>query len=188
MSPTNLLVPTFAQMLRALSAWLDKARKQLPEAEAEALLAESIAPDMFPLATQVRFACVQAVEAVTRLRGVPLPELRETLVAEGRGARSHPGSIADAIARIDETLALLAGLDAQALDDGADAAIALDVAGGLNFDMTGAHYVRDWALPQFYFHLVTAYAILRGRGIKLGKRDYVSHMLAYVRPGAGSGG
>lgn len=111
MTPTNLLVPTFAQMLRALSAWLGKARAQLGEADAEALLADGLAADMYPLSTQVRFICVQAIEAAARLREAPLPELREALIAEGRAARTQPGSIADAIARIDQTLELLAGLD-----------------------------------------------------------------------------
>ncbi len=49
--------------------------------------------------------------------------------------------------------------------------------------MTGEQYARDWALPQFYFHAITAYAILRHHGVDLGKADYVPHMLAYVRPG-----
>ena len=49
--------------------------------------------------------------------------------------------------------------------------------------MTGAQYVRDWTLPQFYFHVTTAYAILRNHGVALGKVDYVAHMLGYVRPG-----
>lgn len=50
------------------------------------------------------------------------------------------------------------------------------------FDMTGEQYARDWALAQFYFHLITAYAILRSRKIDLGKADYVPHMFAYLRP------
>jgi hypothetical protein len=54
---------------------------------------------------------------------------------------------------------------------------------GLAFDLTAEQYVRDWALPQFYFHVVTAYAILRAHGIELGKADYVAHMFAYLRPG-----
>ena len=54
---------------------------------------------------------------------------------------------------------------------------------GMVFDLTAEQYVRDWALPQFYFHLMTAYAILRAEGIELGKADYVAHMFAYLRPG-----
>jgi hypothetical protein len=56
---------------------------------------------------------------------------------------------------------------------------------GIAFDMTGETYARDWALPQFYFHLMTAYTILRSQGVELGKVDYVQHMFAYLRPGTG---
>ena len=62
MSLTNLLVPTYSQLLKALSAWIEKAGKQFPEKAS--LLAARLAPDMFPLSTQVRFSCLQAYEAV----------------------------------------------------------------------------------------------------------------------------
>jgi len=48
-------------------------------------------------------------------------------------------------------------------------------------DLTAGQYVRDWALPQFYFHVVTAYSIIRAQGIELGKADYASHMFAHLR-------
>ena len=54
---------------------------------------------------------------------------------------------------------------------------------GMVFDLTAEQYARDWALPQFYFHLMIAYAILRAEGVDLGKADYVAHMFAYLRPG-----
>ena len=54
---------------------------------------------------------------------------------------------------------------------------------GMIFDLTAEQYVRDWALPQFYFYVMTAYAILRAAGIDLGKADFVAHMFAYLRPG-----
>lgn len=54
----------------------------------------------------------------------------------------------------------------------------------LIFDLTAEQYVRDWAIPQFYFHVMAAYAILRSSGIELGKADYVQHMFAYARPEA----
>ena len=184
MSLTTLLVPTYTQMLRTLSGLLDKARKQLPEAEA--LLAARLAPDMYPLSTQVRFACLQAQEATFRLRGEPSPEALAQLAGEGRAAGERPGSIADAQARIAETLALLGDLGPDALDAGAQRTVTIALPTGLTFDMTGEQYARDWALPQFYFHLVTAYAVLRSRNIDIGKADYVPHMAAYLRPGTAS--
>ncbi|WP_298967141.1 DUF1993 domain-containing protein [uncultured Methylobacterium sp.] len=180
MSLTELLVPASAQMLRALSGWLDKAQAQGPGAET--LLAARLAPDMYPLSSQIRFACLQAQEATYRLMGETVPEALDRLAREGREAGERPGSLTEAKARIGEALARLAGLGPDALDAGAGRTITLELPGGLIFDLTGERYARDWALPQFYFHLMTAYAILRSRGIDLGKADYVPHMFAYLRP------
>lgn len=184
MSLTKLLVPAYRQMLQALSGWLEKAQAQLPEGEAEALLSARLAPDMFPLSTQVRFACLQAQEAVFRLREEPFPERLKTLIREGQNAGERPGSIAEAQTRISEALSFLDGLDADALDAGAQRGIAIELPNGMIFDMTGEQYARDWAIPQFYFHLMTAYAILRNRKIELGKADYVQHAFGYLRPGS----
>lgn len=61
--------------------------------------------------------------------------------------------------------------------------ISLDVPNGKIFEMTGSEYVRDWVLPQLYFHTSAAYAILRDRGVELGKADLVPHMFAYGERG-----
>lgn len=183
MSLTSLLVPTYRQMLNALSAWLDKAQAQMPGGGAEALLSARLAPDMFPLSTQVRFACVQAQEGVFRLKGEAFPASLGTLLDEGRNAGEHPGSIADAQARIAETIALLDGLAPGALDVDPEQSIAHALPTGMIFDLTAEQYARDWTLPQFYFHLMIAYSILRREGVDLGKVDYVTHMFAYLRPG-----
>jgi hypothetical protein len=170
-------------MLRTLRGLIDKAEAQLGSNGAEALLRARIAPDMFPLATQIRFACVQAQEAPLRLMGQPLQPL-DALLDEGRNAGEQPGTMADARARIDEALAFLDTLRPDALD-GAPAAnpLVLTLPMGMTFDLTREQYARDWALGQFYFHLMAAYAILRKEGIALGKADYVPHMFAYLRPG-----
>jgi len=181
MSLTRLLVPTYLQMLKSLSGWLEKAQAQLPEADAQALLSARLAPDMYPLATQIRFACVQAQEAVFRLRAEAFPGSIMALVEEGRNAGERPGSLADARARINDTLALLEGLAPDALDTNPNTAIAHELPSGMVFDLTAEQYARDWTLPQFYFHLMAAYSILRSEGIELGKADYVSHMFAYLR-------
>ncbi|MGX7707208.1 DUF1993 domain-containing protein [Methylobacterium sp. Gmos1] len=181
MSLTQRLVPAYAQMLRALSGWLDKARAQ---DGAEGLMSRRLAPDMYPLASQVRFACLQAQEATYRLRGEPVPQALDDLAREGREAGERPGTLADAQDRIAEALARLDAVAPDALDAGASVPVTLEPGAGLIFDMpTGDGYARDWALPQFYFHLVTAYAILRHHGVPLGKADYVPHMFGYLRPG-----
>lgn len=182
MSLTKLLVPTFTQMLGTLSGWLTKAQEQMPGDEAETLLSARLAPDMFPLSTQIRFACVQAQEAVARLTGQDLPDAVATLLDEGRNAGERPGSITDAQARIAETLALLDGLAPDALDREPDSALAHPLPNGMTLDLTAEQYARDWTLAQFYFHVMTAYAILRSHKVALGKADYVPHLLPYFRP------
>jgi uncharacterized protein len=182
MSLTKLLVPTYTQMLRALSGWLKKAQEQIPKADAEALLSARLAPDMFPLSTQVRFACVQAQEAIFRLQGEAFPKSIDALLKEGRNAGERPGSLADAQARIDETIALLDSLTPDALDANADKPLAHELPNGMILDLSTEQYARDWTLAQFYFHIMTAYSILRSEKIELGKADYVAHMFPYIRP------
>lgn len=74
-----------------------------------------------------------------------------------------------------------AAKNAPALDAATPIAHALPQ--GMVFDLIAEQYARDWAIPQFYFHLMPAYAILRAQGVELGKTDYVAHMFAYLRPG-----
>lgn len=183
MTLTSLVVPTYRQMLGALSGWLDKARAQLSADVAKALPSVRLAPDMFPLSTQIRFACVQAYEGVFRLGGDAFAPIVGTLLDEGRNAGERPGSLAEAQARIAETLAFLDGVDTAALDAAAGRALAHGLPNGMIFDLTAEQYARDWTLPQFYFHVMIAYAILRSAGVDLGKADYVAHMFAYLRPG-----
>lgn len=180
---TDLLVPTFAQMLGALSAWLDKAsaHAEARGEAADALLALRLAPDMYPLAAQIRFSCFQAQEGIYRLRGEPIPESLEDVRREGVNAGERPGSLTDSRARIRDALSLVDGVRTGGLDAAADRPIALELPNGMVFDMNGAQYARDWLLPQFYFHVNAAYAILRNHGVELGKADLVPHMLAYLR-------
>lgn len=179
----DILMPTYVQMLGALSAWLGKVDEDAPGDGAQALLTARLAPDMFPLSTQVCFACVQAQEGVFRLRQEAFPPSIEALLDEGRNAAERPGSIADARERIAATISIVeaAAADAPEIDPATPIAHALPQ--GMVFDLTAEQYVRDWALPQFYFHVMIAYAILRAQGVELGKADYVAHMFAYLRPG-----
>ena len=87
----NILAPTYIQMLKALAAWLRKTQAQGPESEA--LLSARLFPDMFPLATQVRFACVQAHEGMFRLKAAALPPIVDVLLTEGRNAATLTRSV-----------------------------------------------------------------------------------------------
>ncbi|GAA3898830.1 DUF1993 domain-containing protein [Sphingomonas limnosediminicola] len=184
MNLTALLVPTYRNMLQTLRGLLDRAEAQLGEERAEALLSARLAPDMYPLATQIRFAIVQAFEAPRRLRDEPdRPEIQE-LLEEGREGGEHPGTLAQARARLDQALAFLDSLGDGALDRaGGSDPMTLDLPMGLTFDLTRDQFARDWALGQFYFHVMAAYAILRKEGVEIGKADYVPHMFAYLRAG-----
>ena len=186
MALTKLLVPTYLQMLQALSTWLDKADATIAGEASDSgagLMATRLADDMFPLSSQIRFSCLQAREAVYRLKGQAKPDMIDILAQEAQNAGEQPGTFSDAQLRIDETLSFLNALRADALDDGAERQIALALPNGMIFDMLGEQYARDWALPQFNFHLLMAYGILRQQGVPLGKADYVQHAFAYLRPG-----
>lgn len=178
----DMLLPTYIQMLGALSAWLNKAEAQRPGADGDALLAARLAPDMFPLSTQVRFACRQAQEGVFRLQGREFPASLQALLDEGRNGSEAPGTMAAAQGRIAETLAVVeaAAREGIAVDPASSITHVLPI--GMVLEVTADRYARDWALPQFYFHVVTAYAILRAQGVELGKADYAAHMLAHLRP------
>ena len=127
---------------------------------------------MFPLASQIRFTCSQALQPLSRLGGIAVPELPDDAT-----------DFAGMQEQIAATLAVLDGVDRTALGDDMARAVSFDLPNGMAFDMTALTYVRDWAQPQFYFHLVAAYSILRHMGIPLGKADYVGYMMAYLRPG-----
>jgi hypothetical protein len=169
-----LAVPTFTQMLRNLSAQLDKGAAFAADRGLEPLelIEARLAPDMFPLADQVRFTCRQAAETTAHLIGQALAE--RPVVAP---------TFEDLRALIAATIANLEATPTDAFDGAAERAIVLTMPNGIVFDMTGEQFLRDWALPQFYFHLITAYDILRHKGVSLGKPDYVAHVIGYARPG-----
>lgn len=175
----EMTVPAYRNGLRALSAQLDKALAWGTDNGVGELqfIASRLAPDMFPLASQVRFSCQQAIQALVRLGAGGAPTFAEDAI-----------DFAGLQAQIAETLAWLDTVDAAAIDAEPDRAVGFDLPNGMAFDMTAATYVRDWAQPQYYFHLVAAYAVLRHMGVPLGKVDYVNYMFAYLRPGTAPAG
>ncbi|MGK5008772.1 DUF1993 domain-containing protein [Janthinobacterium sp. MDB2-8] len=172
MSLYAITIPCFAQMLRSLTTLLIKGEERALALgfDPQHLLDARLAPDMLTLARQVEFTCTQAQEALYRLTQQALPRL------------ATPANMPQAKALIEDTLAMLALADRAVIDDGAERQVSITLADGLTFDMTGQEYALNWATPQFYFHLVTAYNILRHNGVPLGKAEYVQHMFAYARP------
>ncbi len=171
MSLYEMTVPCFTQMLRALQGFLKKGETRAQEVgfDPKNLLQSRLAPDMHNLASQVQFTCTQAQEAVLRLSKHPLPKL-ET-----------PSDMAQANALIEQTLQMLSLTDRARIDEAEQRPLAIELSNGMAFDMTGSEYALNWVIPQFYFHLTTAYSILRHNGVPLGKADYVPHMFAYLR-------
>ena len=170
----DLTVPAYANGLRALSAQLDKAlawgdANNVGELQ---FIAARLAPDMFPLAAQVRFTCLQAVQPLARLGVAGAPALAED-AADFAGLQEQ----------IAATLAWLDTVDAATVDTDPARPISFDLPNGMAFDMDAKSYIRDWAQPQYYFHLVAAYAVMRHMGVPLGKADYVGYMMQYLRPG-----
>ncbi len=158
----DFTLPVFVKSLKALDAILVKAEAFLQEkglSEAS-LLDLRLAPDMFPFKKQVQIVCDNAKGAAARLAGMDVP--------------SHPDTeehLAELRARIAKTLEFLATVPESAFADAGTRQITLPYFPGTF--MTGFDYAREYALPNFFFHLTTAYAILRKEGMSLGKADYM---------------
>jgi len=169
----EIAIDTFVHMLGDLSHMLDKAAKhaQARNFPVDDLARFRLSPDMFPLSTQVYLACFHAKDGPARLLGqqAGMPE---------RGLQENFEQIC---ARIKATLEHLRGLPKAEIDAADQRKITITTAPERVFELTGFQLIRDWTLPHFYFHVVTAYDILRAGGVELGKRDYVPHVTTYLR-------
>ena len=100
------------------------------------------------------------------------------------GTAPARGGLDDLKARIAKTIDYVQSARAAAFEGAEDRAILFPLIENLVFDSNGFEYLRDWALPHFYFHVVTAYDILRHNGVEIGKRDYLSHTGIHIHPRA----
>ena len=159
----QVAVPAFLQMLNSLSGVLDKAEAHIAERKIDpaVLLQYRLAPDMFPLTRQVQIATDHAKGCCARLAGVEVPKYAddETTFAALR-------------ARIDRTVAFVQRFEPGDIDgsEGRDITI---TAGSRELRFKGEQYLVNFALPNFYFHVTTAYNILRHCGVPIGKRDFL---------------
>jgi hypothetical protein len=172
-------IDTFAPMLRSLSANLDKGAQHMDveKRDGAELVNARLAPDMFTLARQVQIACDHAKNGSARLMGREAPRFED-----------DEQTLDELKARIAKTLSYMAGAPVDAFEGAEDRKIIIPGPGETVFEMTGLQYLRDWALPHFYFHVVTAYDILRHSGVAIGKRDYVGDLVGgYMRPGGAAG-
>ena len=157
-------VPVITQLLPAVSGCLDKAQAfaESRKYDPNLLLQLRLSPDMFPFVRQIQQATAHAL-APGRIAGAQLPELKEC------------STIADLKARIATTVDFLKGLSAAQIDGKEESSVTVKL--GPN-DRTFKAYVLLYhhALPNFYFHVTTAYDILRHYGVELGKRDFMGQM------------
>lgn len=156
----------FLARLAALDHVLDVGQKHLPDFEAA--LRERLAPDMFPLGAQVALACNQPRGFSQWCAGQPIDNLKAD-VASVTQARSH----------IAETKQLVEAIGAG--DDKLDETKRIGLGPGLYCELPGRQYVSDYLLPNLYFHIATAYAILRKLGVPVGKADFMSFLAPHVR-------
>jgi len=159
----DLTVPAFRRGFASLSAILTAGEKYARDhgiAEADMLDTRLVA-DMAPLTAQVQRASDTAKGAMVRIGGIPNLAMAD-----------DEASFAAVQQRIAATLAFLDAVPRAAIDGKEDAPVTLVTSGG-NVDFTGRSYVLGFVLPNFYFHITTAYALLRMRGVPIGKMDYL---------------
>jgi hypothetical protein len=150
-------------MLGNLSTFLDKAEAfaATKKIDAAVLLNSRLAPDMFPLTRQVQIAADMVKGAAARLSGTEVPKFED-----------NETTIAELKARIAKTLAFVNGVDAAKFGGSEDRDVTLQARTG-DRHFKGLSYLRDYVLPNVYFHTTTAYAILRHNGVELGKNDFM---------------
>lgn len=156
-------VPVFTQVLNSLSNILDKAEAHASAKNIDpaALLQARLFPDMLPLIRQFQIASDFAKGAAARLAGAEVPKYEDTEV-----------SFAELKARIAKVVDFIASLPQSAIDGSEERNISTS-AGPNSKTFKGQHYLVHYALPQFFFHATTAYAILRHNGIEIGKKDFM---------------
>ncbi|HZF16825.1 MAG TPA: DUF1993 domain-containing protein [Steroidobacteraceae bacterium] len=164
---------TFMPLLRTLSTLIDKGAEQFRAQgkDPEALAGAKLAPDMFPFSRQVQIACDHAKGAAARLTGREPPKFEDT-----------EQTLDQLKSRIKRTLDYVEGVSANDYEGAEKRHIEFPLINDLVLDVNGLQYLRDWALPNFYFHLVTAYDILRNQGVDIGKKDFLAHAGYAIHP------
>jgi hypothetical protein len=159
----DTLVPTANRMLGNLSSFLDKAEAfaAAKKIDATILLNSRLAPDMFPLTRQVQIAADMVKGAAARLSGTELPKFED-----------NETTIAELKARVAKTLAFVNSVDAAKFGGSEERDVTLQARTG-DRHFKGLNYLRDYVLPNVYFHTTAAYAILRHNGVELGKNDFI---------------
>jgi len=157
-------VPVFKQMLLALNDVLKKAENQAQERKYDPanLLQTRLFPDMLSFVRQVQIASDFAKSVSARIAGIEVESYEDS-----------EQSFAELQQRITKTVAVLDAMTAEQFEGGADKQIVLRPGTPKEKTLTGQDYVLRYGLPQFFFHVTTAYNLLRHNGIEIGKKDYM---------------
>ena len=158
-------VPRFVNILGNLSNILDKAQAHVDakKLDVATLTSYRLFPDMLPMSSQVQIACDSAKRVVSLLSGVEAPVYED-----------NEKTLADLKARIAKTVAFIQSVPAGKIDGTDDKEIVIK-RGDKETRYKGMQFLLGHALPNFYFHVTTAYNILRHNGIEIGKRDYLGN-------------
>lgn len=164
MTLTNATLPIFRMGLANLAHCLVKAAKNASHRSfsPDAFVPLRLAPDMLPFASQIRIACDTAKNASARVSGLEAPKFAD-----------DETTYAQLQERISKTVAWLDTVSGDAFDGREKQAITFPVGRGMTRTLKGEEYLKHHALPQFFFHVVTAYNLLRQAGVDLGKKDYL---------------
>ena len=163
MSMYEASVPTFLHTLRSLRAILEKglAHAEARKFDPNVLAASRLYPDMLPLTRQVQIASDAAKGAAARLAGVDPPKFEDVET-----------TIPELIARVDKTIDYLQSFKPAQIDGSEERTITIQTP-RQTFTFPGATFLRHWALPNFFFHVTTAYNLLRHNGVEIGKSDFL---------------
>ena len=155
--------PRFTNILRNLAVMFDKAQAHCEARKIDPLVLTQfrLYPDMFPLTRQVQIACDSAKGAIARLAGVDMPKHEDT-----------EQSFAELKARIAKTIDFMESVSAAKVDGSEDKEIVIKMR-GQDVRFNGLQYLLGVAYPNFYFHVTTAYNILRHNGVEIGKTDFI---------------
>ena len=155
-------VPVFVNSLTNMRGWLNKAAEEKSES---ALMDARLVPDMRPFPAQYQMASDSAKNALARLTGTESPSMPDTET-----------SFSELMERCDRTIEYLLSFDARSLDGSEDREVVIKFPNGMGYRFLGGQYLAGFALPNFFFHVTTAYAILRSAGVSLGKPDFLQHL------------
>lgn len=156
-------VPVLIASFENLTAILQKAEKfaEAKKIDPSVLLNARLAPDMYPLVRQIQIASDNAKGCGARLAGVEIPSYADT-----------ENTFPEIYERITKTVAFLKSIDPAAIEGSESRDVAFK-SGGMERHFKGAEYLSTFALPNFYFHVAIAYAILRHNGVDIGKKDFL---------------